>query len=148
LAGLFLTIHLWSEKLTPTMQRATFNPMAKEKVTWFSMWFLAAIASFGVAFFPMFYRLVDSRNKHFEREAELEEKIVAFVKKQGKEPPATMGALQERNPKLWAASIILIVPEFVLLYKLYVDLLDHEKHQDAFLAAAFLNGCSCRRQYR
>jgi threonine-phosphate decarboxylase len=123
--------------LTPAMQRATYNPMAKEKVTWFSMWFLAAIASFGVAFFPMFYRLVDSRNKHFEREAELESKIVDFAREQGRTTPETMGALRGRNAKLWAVSIILIVPVFVLLYKLSIDLLIHEKQQDTFLAAAF-----------
>ena len=111
--------------------------MAKEKITWFSMWFLAAIASFGAAFFPLFYRLVDSRNKHFQREAELENQIADLLKKQGKEPPATLGASHQRNAKTWAASIILIVPVFVLLYTLSKDMLVHEKHQDAFLAAAF-----------
>jgi threonine-phosphate decarboxylase len=119
------------------MQRATYNPMAKEKVTWFSMWFLASIASFGVAFFPLFYRLVDSRNKHFEREAELEEQIAEFMREQGKEPPAAAGVWRQRNAAVWAASIILIVPVFVLLYSLSKDMLVHEKHQDAFLAAAF-----------
>ncbi len=111
--------------------------MAKEKVTWFSMWFLASIASFGVAFFPLFYRLVDSRNKHFEREAELEEQIAEFMREQGKEPPAAAGVWRQRNAAVWAASIILIVPVFVLLYSLSKDMLVHEKHQDAFLAAAF-----------
>jgi threonine-phosphate decarboxylase len=111
--------------------------MAKEKVTWFSMWFLASIASFGVAFFPLFYRLVDSRNKHFEREAELEEQIAEFMQEQGKEPPAAAGVWRQRNAAVWAASIILIVPVFVLLYSLSKDMLVHEKHQDAFLAAAF-----------
>ncbi len=111
--------------------------MAKEKVTWFSMWFLAAIASFGIAFFPLFYRLVDSRNKHFEREAELEAQISEFMRKQGKEPPAATGAWKQRNAAAWAASIILIVPAFVLLYLLSRDMVVHEKHQDAFLAEAF-----------
>jgi threonine-phosphate decarboxylase len=119
------------------MQRATYNPMAKEKVTWFSMWFLAAIASFGIAFFPLFYRLVDSRNKHFEREAELEAQISEFMRKQGKEPPAAASAWRQRNAAVWAASIILVVPAFVLLYLLSRDMVVHEKHQDAFLAEAF-----------
>jgi threonine-phosphate decarboxylase len=119
------------------MQRATYNPMAKEKVTWFSMWFLAAIASFGIAFFPLFYRLVDSRNKHFEREAELEAQISEFMRKQGKERPAATGGWRQRNAAVWAASIILIVPAFVLLYLLSRDMVVHEKHQDAFLAEAF-----------
>ncbi len=111
--------------------------MAKEKVTWFSMWFLAAIASFGIAFFPLFYRLVDSRNKHFEREAELEAQISEFMRKQGKERPAATGGWRQRNAAVWAASIILIVPAFVLLYLLSRDMVVHEKHQDAFLAEAF-----------
>ncbi len=101
------------------------------------MWFLAAIASFGIAFFPLFYRLVDSRNKHFEREAELEAQISEFMRKQGKEPPAAASAWRQRNAAVWAASIILVVPAFVLLYLLSRDMVVHEKHQDAFLAEAF-----------
>ncbi|MCW4004993.1 MAG: histidinol-phosphate aminotransferase family protein [Candidatus Bathyarchaeota archaeon] len=111
--------------------------MAREKVTWFSMWFLAAVASFGAAFFPLFYRLVDSRNKHFEREAELEARVVEFLREQGKEAPATMELREERSAVLWAASIVLVVPVFVLLYKLSKDLVVHEAHQDKFLAQAF-----------
>ena len=41
------------------------------------------------------------------------------------------------NAKAWAASIILIIPAFVIDYYLSKDLLLHEKHQDAFLADAF-----------
>jgi hypothetical protein len=108
-----------------------------ERVTWFSMWFLASIATFGVAFFPMFYRIIDSRNKHFRREAELEKQIAEFLRKQGKEPPAAAVSLRNMNAKAWAASIILIIPAFVIDYYLSKDLLFHEKHQDAFLAEAF-----------
>ena len=36
-----------------------------DRKVWFSMWFLGAVVTFGVAFFPMFYRLVDGRNRHF-----------------------------------------------------------------------------------
>ena len=113
------------------------NTPNKEKVTWFSMWFLASIASFGAAFFPLFYRLVENRNRHFRREAELEKQIADFLKKQGKEPPEAIGNLREMNAKAWAASIILVIPVFVLFYNLSKDLAVHEKHQDAFLAAAF-----------
>ncbi len=38
--------------------------------------------------------------------------------------------------KLWAASIILIVPVFIIVYLLSRDLAFHEHNQDAFLAAA------------
>jgi threonine-phosphate decarboxylase len=119
------------------MERAMKGPADGERVTWFSMWFLASIASFGAAFFPLFHRLVDGRNKHFCREAAFEEKIADFLKKQGKQPPATAGNLPEMNAKAWAASIILIVPVFILLYYLSRDLRSHEAHEDAFLAAAF-----------
>jgi threonine-phosphate decarboxylase len=120
-----------------TMERAMKGPVGAEKVTWFSMWFLIAITSFGAAFFPLFYRLIDSRNRHFEREAELDDKIAAFLKDQGKEPLPATKELKHRNPAVWAASIILILPAFALLYSLSRDLREHEKRQDAFLANAF-----------
>ncbi|MCW4010268.1 MAG: histidinol-phosphate aminotransferase family protein [Candidatus Bathyarchaeota archaeon] len=119
------------------METPMLNFAEKEKVTWFSMWFLASVASFGAAFFPMFYRLVENRNRHFRREAELEKRIVEFLKSQGKEPPRTAGEPREMNAKVWAASIILIIPVFVLMYYLTRDLVVHEKHQDTFLADAF-----------
>ncbi len=109
----------------------------REKVTWFSMWFLASIATFGAAFFPMFHRLIDSRNKHFHREAEVEKQIAEFLRHQGKEPPAIAANLQDMNAKAWAASIILIIPAFLIDYYLSKDLVAHEKHEDAYLAAAF-----------
>ncbi len=108
-----------------------------EKVTWFSMWFLASVATFGIAFFPMFYRMINSRNKHFRREANLEKQIVEFLRKQGKEPPQTADASRDMNAAAWAASIILVVPVFIIAYFLSKDLLAHEKHQDQFLADAF-----------
>jgi hypothetical protein len=107
-----------------------------ERVTWFSMWFLASIATFGVAFFPMFHRLIDSRNRHFRREAKLEEQIAQWLVKQGKETPAT-ACPADMKAKAWAASIILIIPAFVITYYLSKDLHVHEKHQDMFLANAF-----------
>jgi hypothetical protein len=101
------------------------------------MWFLASIATFGAAFFPMFYRLIEGRNKHFRREADLEKQIEAFLRKQGKEPPATSDDFREMNAKAWAAAIILVIPVFALTYLLSKDLLTHERHQDRFLATAF-----------
>jgi hypothetical protein len=111
--------------------------MEAERKIWFSMWFLASIATFGVAFFPMFYRLIDSRNKHFRREANLEEQIADFLRAQGKEPPATAGSTCDMNTKALAASIILIIPAFIIIYYLSRDLRSHEEHQDMFLASAF-----------
>ena len=108
-----------------------------DRIMWFSMWFLTSIATFGLAFFPMFYRLIDSRNKHFRCESDLEKQIVAFLRKQGKEPPATSEDFREMNAKAWAASIILVIPVFAITYLLSRDLVTHEKRQDAFLASAF-----------
>jgi len=111
--------------------------MEADRKIWFSMWFLASIATFGVAFFPMFYRLIDSRNKHFRREANLEEQIADFLRTQGKEPPADTGGTRDRNAKALAASIILIIPAFIIIYYLSSDLRRHEEHQDMFLTNAF-----------
>jgi hypothetical protein len=108
-----------------------------DRTMWFSMWFLASIASFGLAFFPMFYRLIDSRNKHFRRESDLEKQIAAFLRKQGKELPTTAYSLREMNTKAWTASIILVIPAFVITYLLSKDLLKHEKRRDMILASAF-----------
>jgi hypothetical protein len=91
---------------------------------------------FGAAFFPMFYRLIDSRNKHFHREAKLEQQINQWLAKQGKEAQATACPM-DMNTKAWAASIILVIPAFVITYYLSRDLQVHEQHQDMFLAKAF-----------
>lgn len=100
------------------------------------MWFLGAVVTFGVAFFIMFYRVVEGRNNHFRKEAEFEKQIAAYSKSQGKEPPEVNERFKARNAKAWAASIILIVPVFVLLYLLSKDLAVHERSQDDFLAGA------------
>ena len=108
-----------------------------DRKIWFSMWFLASIATFGAAFFPMFYLLIDGRNKHFRREADLQKQIAAFLRKQGKEPPATSYIAVDMNAKTWTASIILIVPVFTITFLLSRDLLMHENQLDSFLASAF-----------
>jgi hypothetical protein len=108
-----------------------------DRKIWFSMWFLGSIATFGAAFFPMFYLLIEGRNRHLSREAELEKRIADFLRKQGKEPLATSEGFREMNAKAWAASIILVVPVFAITYLLSRDLLVHEEQQDRFLAEAF-----------
>lgn len=111
--------------------------LEKDKRIWFSMWFLSAVATFGLAFIPMFYHLIEGRNRHFRREHTLEEQIASYLKQHGKEAPALPESAVERNAKAWAASIILVVPAFVITYLLSKDLIRHEEQQDAFLASAF-----------
>jgi hypothetical protein len=113
------------------------NPKAySDRKVWFSMWFLGAVVTFGVAFFPMFYRLLDGKNRHFAREAQLEEQVAAYLRRHGKEPPAPSKPLGAMNAKVWAASIILIIPAFFIMYRLSKDLATHERDEDAFLASA------------
>jgi len=103
-----------------------------ERVMWFSMWFLGAVSTFGLAFFPLFYYSVERRNFHFKKQRELESKISAF---HGKEQPAYV--VHDRNPRLWAASIVLILPVFAIVYFLSADLNVHEKHQREFFSTFF-----------
>ena len=114
-----------------------FDRTETDQTIWFSMWFLAAVATYGVAFFPMFYRLIEIRNRHFRRDAEWEEQIARFLKSQGKELPATTHKINEMNAKIWAVSVILVIPVFAINYLLSRDLLIHERHQDKFLGQAF-----------
>ena len=125
-----------TESLT-LMETTTNSNVGTDRKMWFSMWFLGAIVTFGLAFFPMFYRLVDSRNKHFQHEEELENRVAANLKSQGKEPPALNEQFKKRNALAWAASIILVIPVFVILYLLSKDLLVHEQNQEKFLADSF-----------
>ena len=108
-----------------------------DRKVWFSMWFLGAVVTFGVAFFPMFYRLVEGRNRHFEHETQIEDKMSAYLKSKGKQTASTGTRFRRMNAKAWAASIILIIPIFVIVYLLSKDLAVHEREEDAFLAAAF-----------
>ena len=107
-----------------------------DRKVWFSMWFLGAIVTFGVAFFPMFYRLVDGRNRHFRLQSEFESRVSIYLKSKGKEPQVESVNFAEMNTKAWTASIILVLPVFAILYLLSRDLSVHEQKQDTFLAAA------------
>ena len=108
-----------------------------DRKIWFSMWFLGAIVTFGIAFFPMFYRLVDGRNKHFQHETEFEKQVTQRLEKQGKKPPALSKRFTQMNAKAWAISIILILPVFIIVYLLSRDLAVHERNEDSFFASAF-----------
>jgi hypothetical protein len=85
----------------------------------------------------MFYRLLEGRNRHFKRDAELERQVADYLKSKGKGSPAFSERFPQRNAKAWTVSIILVIPVFVVTYLLSRDLLVHERNQDAFLAAAF-----------
>jgi hypothetical protein len=125
------------DSLMPKMENAMQNRVYADKKVWFSMWFLGAVVTFGLAFFPMFYRLVEGRNNHFRREDELEKKVACYLLNHGKKSPATSKRFREMNAKAWTVSIILVVPVFVIVYLLSKDLALHERSQDAFLASAF-----------
>jgi hypothetical protein len=116
------------------MEKAMETKVEGDRKVWFSMWFLGAIVTFGIVFFPMFYRLVEGRNRHFLREREFESRLSAYLKSKGKEPPVESKSFTGLNAKAWAASIILVIPVFVILYLLSRDLAVHEQKQDAFLA--------------
>jgi hypothetical protein len=116
------------------METTVKTKIEGDRKVWFSMWFLGAVVTFGAAFFPMFYRLVEGRNRHFQNEAEFEEHVAAYMKNGEGKPTAKAGQFKPMNSKAWAASIILVVPVFVILYLLSKDLAVHERSQDAFLA--------------
>ena len=118
------------------MENAMNIKFEGDQKVWFSMWFLGAVVTFGLAFFPMFHRLVEGRNSHFRREAELEKDVAAYLNRHGKKLPDVSERFRAMNAKVWAFSIILIVPIFVMMYLLSVDLAVHEQKQDSFLAAA------------
>lgn len=103
-----------------------------DRMMWFSMWFLGAIATFGVAFFPLFYYSIERRNLHFKRQKEFEHKFSEF---QGKN--WNSNKITTRNSKLWAASTTLVIPVFIIAYFLSKDLLFHEKRQAEFFSKVY-----------
>lgn len=100
-----------------------------DRIMWFSMWFLATVATFGLAFFPMFYLLIERRNKHFTRQKELEELIIVHLKVRGEDLKLEKNPFAERNSLVWTLSIVLIFPIFIIAYILSKDLNLHEEKQ-------------------
>jgi flagellar biogenesis protein FliO len=119
------------------METPKFTPIESDKKTWFSMWFLSAIITFGLAFFPMFYRLIENRNKHFKKEQELEKQVINYLQHQNKTVPKTSKYPNKMNTKIWAAAIILVIPVFIITYLLSKDLAMHEAEQEKFLVQVF-----------
>jgi hypothetical protein len=132
---------LWQWILPSSIESGMEKKMNKkrepDKRMWFSMWFLASVATFGLALFPMFYQLVERRNKHFLRQKELEKQVKALFKNEEKKTESSAELLPNRNARLWAASIILVLPAFIITYLLSRDLVVHEKQQKSFLSGLF-----------
>ena len=119
------------------METHKFTSVKRDKKIWFSMWFLGAIITFGLAFFPMFYRLIENRNYHFKKEEALEEQIINYLQHQKKNMPKMSRHPQKMNTKLWTATIIFIIPVFISIYLVSKDLAIHEIEQEKFLAQVF-----------
>jgi NADH:ubiquinone oxidoreductase subunit 5 (subunit L)/multisubunit Na+/H+ antiporter MnhA subunit len=122
------------DELMFNMEPHKFTKLESDKKVWFSMWFLGAIITFGIALFPMFYRLIENRNYHFKKEETLEKQVIKYLQDQKKTPIQTNKHPYKRNTKMWTAAIILIVPVFIITYLLSKDLTIHEAEQEKFLA--------------
>ncbi|XHH08361.1 MAG: hypothetical protein ACFCUE_12420 [Candidatus Bathyarchaeia archaeon] len=125
------------DELMFNMETQKFTSLEGDRKVWFSMWFLGAIVTFGLAFFPMFHRLIVGRNLHFKKEEALEQQVAAYLQRQGKTAPKMSKHPREMNATVWTAAIILIIPIFVITYLLSKDLVAHEAEQEQFLAQAF-----------
>ncbi|MGB9694060.1 MAG: hypothetical protein ACPLYF_04385 [Fervidobacterium sp.] len=108
-----------------------------DRIMWFSMWFLLSIITFGLALFLMLYLLIDRRNKHFQRQKELENLILSTLKSMGVSFETETNNFYRRNALLWALSILLVVPIFLAAYSLSKDLLLHERRQTALFRKIF-----------
>jgi len=100
---------------------------------WFSMWFLASIVTFGLAFFPLVYRSFERRNQHFRRQHDMEKQALRLLNAGEREQQMNEHVPLERSATLWTALIILVIPAFAAMYVLSRDLIRHENHQQAFL---------------
>ncbi len=110
-----------------------------DRAMWFSMWFLLSIITFGLALFPMLYLLIDRRNKHFQRQRELENFVLFALRSRGMIFETETDNFYKRNALLWALSILLVVPIFLAAYSLSKDLLLHERRQTALFRKIFPN---------
>ncbi len=108
-----------------------------DKIMWFSMWFLLSIITFGLALFPMLYLLIERRNRHFQRQRELENLLLSALKEKGVNLETETDSFYDRKALLWALSAVLIVPIFLAAYFLSKDLLLHEKRQTALFRKIF-----------
>lgn len=121
------------EKIKENLLKRT----STDRAMWFSMWFLLSIITFGLALFPMLYLLIDRRNKHFQRQKELENLVLSTLKNRGMSLETETDTFYRRNALLWALSILLVVPIFLAAYSLSKDLLLHERKQTALFRKIF-----------
>jgi len=128
---------LLRQDLMVEMEKRNISVAERDKHLWFSMWFLASVATFGLAFFPMFYRFVQIRNRHFSRLNELEKRVQNSSKTHVEDKRVELVPM--RNAKLWAVSVVLVVPVFVITYLLSVDLKVHEMHEKEFFSRVLGN---------
>ena len=119
------------------METKKITSLESEQKIWFSMWFLSAIVTFGLAFFPMIYRLIKNRNHHFKKEETLKKQITLHLQNQNKPAPKLSHTPREMNAKIWTVAVVLIIPLFIIAYLLSKDIALHEIEQDKFLAQAF-----------
>lgn len=99
---------------------------------WFSMWAVLAVASFGIAWFPMIYYSIKRRNNHFARQENLE--ILIRSKLNLNSEKMSTEVTKSMNATLWTLLTLLIVPGFYLFYSLKKDLQEHEMHEHVFLS--------------
>lgn len=125
------------DELMFTMESQKFTLLDNDRKVWFSMWFLGAIVTFGVAFFPMIYRLIENRNHHFKRDELFKEHVLTYLQRQGQAVPKVNRSSCVMNAKIWTAAVLLVFPVFIITYLLSKDLALHEAEQDTFLAQAF-----------
>jgi len=119
------------------MEPQKVTSLKSDQKIWFSMWFLGAIVTFGLAFFPMIYRLIENRNYHFKKEELLKEQVTKYLQNQNKPTQKINPPPHMMNTKIWTTAIILIFPIFIITYLLSKDLALHEAEQDKFLAQVF-----------
>jgi hypothetical protein len=104
-----------------------------DRIMWFSMWAVLAVASFGVAWFPMMYYMIKRRNTHFQRQQKLEALILSKLKISPEKLQPNVQETKPLNAAAWTISTLLIVPAFYIFYVLKRDLNKHEEHEHDFL---------------
>jgi hypothetical protein len=125
------------EELMFNMESQKFISLESDRKIWFSMWFLCAIVTFGLAFFPMIYRLIENRNRHFKKEELLKEQVTTYLQRKNRAVPKITPQQRVMNAKIWVTVVLLIFPIFIITYLLSKDLALHEAEQEKFLAQLF-----------
>ena len=102
-----------------------------DRIMWFSMWAVLAVASFGIAWFPMIYYCIKRRNDHYARQQKLQQLVK--TKLNIKSEQNSTQVFKPKNATVWTLLTVLIVPGFYLFYWLKKDLQEHEMHEHVFL---------------